>query len=47
VLGHFLTINEVRGEWAEYVCLRCGHPFCFRLAANRRFESEQEQLLHV
>ena len=32
LLGHLIAINEVRGGWAEYVCLRCGHPFCFRLA---------------
>jgi len=36
--GHFIAANEIRGEWAEYVCRRCGHPFCFKLAklANRQ-----------
>ncbi len=29
-LGHLIAINEVRGDWAEYICIRCGHPFCFR-----------------
>lgn len=33
VLGHLVTVNEVRREWIEYVCIRCGHPFCFRFAA--------------
>jgi len=47
VLGHFLAINEVRGEWAEYVCLRCGHPFCFRLATGGRFKPNPEKPLHV
>lgn len=32
LLGHFVAINEIRGEWAEYTCHRCGHPFCFRLS---------------
>lgn len=32
MMGHLVTINEIRGEWAEYVCLRCGHPFCYKLA---------------
>jgi DNA-directed RNA polymerase subunit RPC12/RpoP len=31
-LGHFVKAHEIRGEWAEYVCRRCGHPFCFKLA---------------
>jgi DNA-directed RNA polymerase subunit RPC12/RpoP len=31
VLGHYITVNEIRGAWAEYVCIRCGHPFCFKL----------------
>ena len=34
MLGHLVTINKVRGEWAEYFCLRCGHPFCFRVATG-------------
>ncbi|MGI8838038.1 MAG: hypothetical protein ACR2H4_15570, partial [Pyrinomonadaceae bacterium] len=46
VFGHFVTVNEIRGEWAEYVCLRCGHPFCFRLAASGQLE-DLEQRLHV
>lgn len=33
MLGHFVIGNEIRGEWAEYLCSRCGHPFSFRLAA--------------
>jgi len=34
LMGHLVSINEIRGGWAEYLCLRCGHPFCFRLANN-------------
>jgi DNA-directed RNA polymerase subunit RPC12/RpoP len=44
VLGHFVTINEIRGEWTEYVCLRCGHPFCFKLAGQLE---NLEQRQHV
>ncbi len=47
MLGHFITLNETRGEWTEYVCLRCGHPFCFRLATGDALESNMEQPLHV
>jgi DNA-directed RNA polymerase subunit RPC12/RpoP len=50
VLGHYITINDTRGEWAEYVCLRCGHPFCFKLNAYELepdLESNLEQTLHV
>jgi DNA-directed RNA polymerase subunit RPC12/RpoP len=50
LLGHFVTANEIRGEWTEYVCLRCGHPFCFRLIAcqfESDLESHVEQPLHV
>ena len=47
LLGHFVTLNELRGEWTEYVCIRCGHPFCFRLASFGQLESEMEQRLHV
>jgi DNA-directed RNA polymerase subunit RPC12/RpoP len=32
MLGHFVSVNEIRGDWAEYVCHRCGHPFYFELA---------------
>jgi DNA-directed RNA polymerase subunit RPC12/RpoP len=45
VIGHLVTVNEIRGEWTEYVCLRCGHPFCFRLTGQP--ESDQEHQLHV
>lgn len=34
MLGHLVSINVIRGQWAEYLCLRCGHPFCFRLATH-------------
>jgi DNA-directed RNA polymerase subunit RPC12/RpoP len=47
VLGHFVTVNEIRGEWTEYVCIRCGHPFCFRIARSGPLESEEEQRPHV
>jgi DNA-directed RNA polymerase subunit RPC12/RpoP len=47
ILGHFVTVNETRGEWTEYVCLRCGHPFCFRLATGGQLESDLEQRRHV
>jgi hypothetical protein len=40
LLGHFVTVNEIRGDWAEYVCPRCGHPFYFKLAAFNQPESE-------
>jgi DNA-directed RNA polymerase subunit RPC12/RpoP len=33
LLGHFVTINDIRGPWAEYLCRRCGHPFYFRIDA--------------
>lgn len=29
LLGHSLTVNAVRGEWTQYVCFHCGHPFLF------------------
>jgi DNA-directed RNA polymerase subunit RPC12/RpoP len=35
LLGHFVAVNEIRGDWAEYVCRRCGHPFYFRLERFR------------
>jgi 4-hydroxybenzoate polyprenyltransferase len=44
--GHHLTVNEIRGEWAEYLCLRCGHPFCFRLATCGQRESGPQPRLH-
>ena len=47
ILGHFVTVNEVRGEWTEYVCVRCGHPFCFRLATGSQLESDLEQRRYV
>ena len=40
LLGHFVRANEIRGEWAEYVCRRCGHPFYFRLAAPGKCDPE-------
>ena len=46
VLGHFLTVNEIRGEWTEYVCIRCGHPFCFRLATCGQLENPETRV-HV
>src|SRR6185503_20751917 len=33
VLGHVITFNQTRSDWVEYVCLRCGHPFSFKLAS--------------
>jgi len=50
VLGHYVTLNHIDGWWAEYVCLRCGHPFCFKLTAcelEADLESNLEQPLHV
>jgi DNA-directed RNA polymerase subunit RPC12/RpoP len=38
LLGHFVIANEIRGQWAEYVCRRCGHPFYFRRLAFRQGE---------
>ena len=32
LFGHLIQVNEIRSEWAEYVCHRCGHPFCFMLS---------------
>ena len=32
MMGHLVAINQMRGGWAEYRCLRCGHPFCYKLA---------------
>jgi DNA-directed RNA polymerase subunit RPC12/RpoP len=46
VRGHFITANETRGEWAEYVCRRCGHPFCFKIAGFARREWIREQRAH-
>lgn len=43
LLGHFVTVNEVRGDWVEYVCRRCGHPFHFRRAAFGQLESDVRQ----
>lgn len=50
LLGHSVTVNDTRDAWAEYVCLRCGHPFCFKLAGSELepgLESKLEQPLHV
>ena len=47
LLGHFLTINQIRDQWVEYVCFRCGHPFCFGLTSGDRLESDPEQRQHV
>jgi DNA-directed RNA polymerase subunit RPC12/RpoP len=47
MFGHLVRINQIRGEWAEYVCVRCGHPFCFKLAAGSTQEPNQEQRQHV
>ena len=46
VLGHFIKINEVRGEWAEYICCRCGHPFCFKIAGFGRHGFTREYRSH-
>jgi DNA-directed RNA polymerase subunit RPC12/RpoP len=29
VSGHFIHFLTRRGGFAEYVCVNCGHPFCF------------------
>lgn len=50
LLGHYITVNDTRDAWAEYVCLRCGHPFCFKLINSELepdLESKLEQPLHV
>ncbi len=44
VLGHFITVNQIRGEWTEFVCLRCGHPFCFKLTACGQLEDLEQRL---
>ncbi len=44
LLGHFVAINQIRDDWAEYVCRRCGHPFYFRLAAFSQIESDLRQV---
>ena len=44
--GHLLKVNEIRGEWAEYVCCRCGHPFCFKVVVANRLDSDLEQRSH-
>jgi DNA-directed RNA polymerase subunit RPC12/RpoP len=41
MLGHFIIGNKIRGDWAEYLCRRCGHPFYFRFAAFGREKSHQ------
>lgn len=46
-LGHYVTVNEIRDHWTEFVCVRCGHPFCFKLAGGRPPETDLEQSLHV
>ena len=46
VLGHFIKLNEIRNEWVEYVCRRCGHPFCFKLAERASHNRTQEKTLH-
>ena len=43
LLGHFILAREVRGQWAEYVCRRCGHPFYFRSVAFGKVESNLQQ----
>ena len=32
LFGHLIAMHRMRDAWAEYLCLRCGHPFCFRRA---------------
>lgn len=46
LLGHYLIVNQLRGEWMEYVCFRCGHPFCFSWT-TRGLKSDLEQRQHV
>jgi DNA-directed RNA polymerase subunit RPC12/RpoP len=29
IAGHFIHFLATRGGYAEYVCINCGHPFCF------------------
>ena len=29
IAGHFIHFLTTRGGYAEYVCINCGHPFCF------------------
>ena len=31
ISGHFIQFLTRRGSFAEYVCINCGHPFCFAL----------------
>jgi DNA-directed RNA polymerase subunit RPC12/RpoP len=40
LLGHLVTFTEIHGNWTEYVCRRCGHPFYFRLAAIDELNSD-------
>ena len=50
VLGHYVTVNDTRDSWVEYVCLRCGHPFRFKLTTGElepEIESTLEHPLHV
>ena len=34
VSGHFIRFLTSRGGFAEYVCVNCGHPFCFALRTH-------------
>jgi DNA-directed RNA polymerase subunit RPC12/RpoP len=36
VAGHWITFLVARAGYAEYVCLHCGHPFCFAAPGSGR-----------
>ena len=35
ISGHFIHFLTRRGGFAEYVCVNCGHPFCFSFKPSR------------
>ena len=44
-LGHYVRFVTVRGNYDEFVCVNCGHPFCF--ARSRSAPWGQVLTVHV
>ena len=44
-LGHFVRFVTARGTYDEFVCVNCGHPFCF--ARSRAASWGQVMNVHV
>jgi hypothetical protein len=39
-LGHYVRFVTVRGDYDEFVCVNCGHPFCFARSRSTAWSSD-------